>query len=355
VLASRRIDGKPAGPFRFYGVRADDPNDYVPHEHRRELRGYGTFAAWLNHVDSKSINTFDALVIEGGRTFVKHYLLDFGSTLGSAGVRPREPFEGAEYLYDGRDALKSVFSFGLRIKPWRTQHQFRSPSAGALPMDPGWDPEDWKPRYANPAFVRARWTDKFWAARRLQALTPDLIEAAVKAADYGDARTDAAVLQFLLDRRTAILARYLPAVNPVVEPTLDAHGRLTFINAAVDADVARVPGGYRTVWSWFDNDTGATEYLGELTRPSTWVTAPWPLRGEFLKIEISATSSPRFASWTVPVHAYFRSEGLHWRLVGLEREPAAQADAPRWTSNGSRPPRSSGHETTGRTQPEQRR
>ena len=34
----------------------------IAHEHRRELRAYGTFAAWLNHVDSKSINTLDTLV-----------------------------------------------------------------------------------------------------------------------------------------------------------------------------------------------------------------------------------------------------------------------------------------------------
>ena len=65
VIASKRIEGRPLGGFRFSGTRSDDPNDYIPHEHRRELRGYGTFAAWVNHVDSKSINTFDALVSEG--------------------------------------------------------------------------------------------------------------------------------------------------------------------------------------------------------------------------------------------------------------------------------------------------
>lgn len=333
VLASRQIDGKPAGPFRFYGVRPDDPNDYVPHEHRRELRGFGTFAAWLNHVDSKSINTLDALVVQDGRTLVRHYLLDFGSTLGSAGVGPREPFEGAEYLYDGRDALASAFSFGFRVKPWRTVPEFRSPAAGALPMAADWDPEHWRPRYANPAFVRARWTDKFWAARKLQALTPDLIEAAVAKAGYGDPATDAAVLRFLLARRTAILARYLTAGNPVVQPSLDRKGTLTFTNAAVDADVAPAPGGYRTVWSVFDNETGLTEPLGECVSRSTFVTAPWPLRGEFVRVEISATST-RFTAWTIPIEAYFRNEGLHWRLVGLEREPTRLGAAvPQWTSS----------------------
>src|SRR5262245_47116060 len=61
VVASRALPGKPVGRLRFYGTRPDDPNDIVPHENRRELRGYGVFAAWVNHVDAKSINSLDTL------------------------------------------------------------------------------------------------------------------------------------------------------------------------------------------------------------------------------------------------------------------------------------------------------
>ena len=32
------------------------------------------FAAWLNHVDAKAINTYDMLVRENGRAFVRHNL-----------------------------------------------------------------------------------------------------------------------------------------------------------------------------------------------------------------------------------------------------------------------------------------
>ncbi len=82
--ASKSLPGKPLGPFRYFGTRLDDPNDIVPHEHRRELRAVRVFAAWLNHMDSRGINTLDTLVDADDRWLVRHHLLDFGSTLGSA-------------------------------------------------------------------------------------------------------------------------------------------------------------------------------------------------------------------------------------------------------------------------------
>ena len=98
IVASKALPGKPIGRIRFVGTRPDDPNDIVPHEDRRELRGYGVFAAWLNHVDAKAINSLDTLVADDGRSHVRHNLIDFGSALGSGGVGPADYWEGAEYV-----------------------------------------------------------------------------------------------------------------------------------------------------------------------------------------------------------------------------------------------------------------
>jgi len=47
------------------GTRKDAGNDHVPHNHRREMRGYKVIAAWLNSVDTKANNTLDMYVEEG--------------------------------------------------------------------------------------------------------------------------------------------------------------------------------------------------------------------------------------------------------------------------------------------------
>jgi hypothetical protein len=334
VLASRALPGRPVGPFRFYGVRPDDPNDVVPHEHRRELRAYGTFAAWVNHVDSKSINTMDTVVEHDGRHVVRHHLLDFGSTLGSAGVYPREPFEGTEYLVEGRQTLAGIPSFGFYVKDWRTAPLYRARSVGAFPIETTtWDPERWKARYPNSAFRSARLDDKFWAARRLQAFRDELIEAAVRAGEFNDPRSEDRLIAFLSGRRDAIVRRYLPAVNPIVDVQLSPAGTVTFRNAAVEAGVASAPAGYVVTWSRFDNATGGTSELGTTKAATPRVDAPrhFPAgEGAYVRLDISAAGGPQ--SWVAPAHAFFRREQDRWTLVGFRRMPGGNAPAVTWAT-----------------------
>ena len=336
VIASKALAGRPVGGFRFYGIRSDDPNDIVPHEHRRELRAYGTFAAWLNHVDSKSINTLDTVIDQDGRKVVRHHLLDFGSTVGSAGVYPREAFEGWEYLIEGKKALAGMPTLGLYVKNWRTVPLYRSRSVGAFPIDNAdWDPEKWKSRYPNSAFRSARLDDKFWAARRLQGFTDDMLEAVTRVGQFADPPSEEMLAKFFIDRRDAIVRRYLPAVNPVVDVQLSASGALTFKNAAADAGVAKPPAEYAVQWLRFDNAAGTTTPIGTTAAPGTDVRAPAGLpsnAGDYIRVEISAKGGPE--SWAAPVHAYFVREGSGWKLVGFERLPGGNPPAARELTNG---------------------
>jgi hypothetical protein len=352
VIASKALAGQPLGGFRFYGTRSDDPNDVIAHEHRRELRGYGTFAAWLNHVDSKSINTLDTLVDHGGRKIVRHHLLDFGSTIGSAGVYPREPYEGSEYLIEGKKTLAGIPTLGLYVKQWRTAPRYRSTTVGSFPTsNVTWDPEQWKPRYANSAFRAARMDDKFWAARRLQLVTTDMLRAVTQVGQFNDPESEAALAKFLIDRRNAIVRRYLVAVNPIVDVQLPGNGELIFANAAVDADVASIPMEYVAGWFAFDNATGAATAIGTTRSAGSRTSVPVPAdlpasEGVYVRAEIAAMGGP--AAWTQPVHAYFVRQPANWRLVGFERVPdgnAPQSAAPRVAA--ARPPFAQGGRSAG--------
>ena len=156
VIASKAIGGTILGPFRYYGTVPDDPNDVVPHEHRRELRGLRVFSAWLNHMDSRGINSLDTLVDAGSRKLVRHYLLDFGSTLGSAAIAVKSRRSGYSYLWDFADSMKTMATFGLYVPRWAFIDYPMNflPAVGRVEAD-HFEPEEWGPHYPNPAFENA--------------------------------------------------------------------------------------------------------------------------------------------------------------------------------------------------------
>src|SRR5262245_53561184 len=82
VVAGRLVPGKVLGGYLFKGTRPDDPNDLVPHEQRRSLRALRVFGSWTNLTDLKAANTLDTVLVENGRSYVKHYLQDVGATFG---------------------------------------------------------------------------------------------------------------------------------------------------------------------------------------------------------------------------------------------------------------------------------
>lgn len=323
VVASKAVDGRPVGPFLYEGTRPDDPNDVVPHEHRRELRGVRVFAAWTNHVDSKAINSLDTLVEQDGRTVVRHHLIDFGSTLGSASIKPREYDEGHHYIFDPKPTLTGIVSLGFYIPSYHFIDYPDMEAVGHFAAE-GFDPPDWKPRVPNPAFIRARPDDTFWAARRVMAFTDEMIRAAVKTGRYTNPEAEKYIADTLIARRDAIGRAWLTNVNPVIDPTLDGSGRLQFKNAAVAAGVAKAPGGYEVAFFNFDNATGTATPIGEAVRADgEQASAPsgLPTSGNaFVRVDIKAVNAPE-ASWTMPVHAFFKRSGSGWTLVGFERLP----------------------------------
>lgn len=334
VILAAALPGKSLEGFKYEGTRPDDPNDIVPHENRRELRGLRVFSAWLNHTDAKAINSLDTLISENGRSVVRHHLIDFNAALGSAGIGPRERRDGYEYLAEYGPSFKALPSFGFYIRPWMTIHYPSYRGIGRFESE-RFVAEEWRPREPNPAYVRSRPDDTFWAARKLMAVSDELIRAGVKAGHYSDPRAEEFLIKTLIERRDKIGRAWLTAVNPVSDPALSDSGTLTFRNVAVDLKFASAPSTYHIAWYRFDNSTGESTAAGEIDVPTEKAAAPpgaltrtradtsLPAgRGQFLRVDISA-STAAFPSWASPVRAYFRRIPNGWKLVGFERMPDA--------------------------------
>jgi hypothetical protein len=321
ALASRFADGVPLGYFAYYGTRPDDPNDVHPHEHRRELRAGKVIGAWLNHDDSRGLNSLDMLEQRDGRRFIRHYVFDFGSTLGSGSTVPQVPRAGNEYILEWGPALKSLASLGLYLRPWmRVQYPEVPRSIGRFEAD-FFDPLAWRPEYPNPAFDNMRADDAFWGARLVQRFSDEAIRAVVAKAQYSDPEATEYMSSVLIKRRDKVVAAWLTGVNPIVEPRLDASGALTFENAAVTAGVATPPTAYAFTWSRFDNDTSADIGPAEQarsTQPRTTAPASILQGVDFVSVAIR-TTHPDFPRWEQPVKIHFRRSSEAWEAVGLDR------------------------------------
>jgi hypothetical protein len=316
AVASRYVPGKPIGQFKYYGTRSDDSNDIFPHEDRRELRGTRVFFSWLNHNDSDATNTLDSYVEEGSRRFIRHYLIDFGTTLGSGAFEPKALRAGNEYYLECWPILRSAITFGFWDRPWRTLDYPEYPSIGRFESE-YFNPGDWKADYPNPAHDRMQPADAFWATRIVARFSDDIIRALVRTGRLEDKDAEDYLVKTLIARRNKVVGYYLAQSNPIHEFQVDSQGgMLRFRNLGVDAGVGSA-NAYHFQWFRYNNQTGQSEPLGQIyTTTSSAIPLPAD-RAEFLRVQIH-TIAPERPEWKKPVDVYLRT-GVERKIVGIER------------------------------------
>jgi hypothetical protein len=265
------------------------------------------FCAWLNHEDSRAINTLDTLVEEGKYKYVRHYLLDFGSTLGSASTGPNSPRSGFEQFFTWRSAAKQFFSLGLYVPVWARINYPKFPSVGLFSAQ-GFDPVTWTPEYPNPAFDNRLAEDTFWAARQVMSFTDDELRAIVQTGRYTDPAAAKHVADTLIARRDAIGRAYLR--QPL---TLDSirieKGTLQFIDLAVHHGYMTAKPEYRIRWFTFDNETARKTDIPD----AMGATIPASVRSDYLGADITAGDNKRC------VTVYVRNAPNQARIVGIDR------------------------------------
>jgi hypothetical protein len=335
--ASLFLPGRPLGPFRYEGIREDDPNDVIAHEDRRELRGGYALAAWLNHFDAREQNTLDIWIeTAGGNGYVRHYYIDFGDCFGSLwdwdGISRRL---GPSGYFQGDHIARDFATLGLWERPWETARF--GPSGvvfGYYGNFEQFDPDDWHPGYPNPAFSRRQERDDAWMARILARMRPEQLQAAIAEAKLSHPLLADELLRILLGRRERLLQRFLRVLSPLSRPVLQtgAAGREVCLDdlATYAGVVPRDQRQYRALAYVQGKRVPLVARAGGLDR----VCAPLPsvpgassahpgyvivdVRGEVLG------RSPQ--EGPARVHLYHLG-GDRYTLVGLERPPD---NAPPW-------------------------
>jgi hypothetical protein len=329
ALASRYVPGKVVGQFRYSGTRPDDPNDIYPHERRRELRGMRVFAAWLNHDDARSLNTLDSYVEDNGRRYIRHYLQDFGSNLGSGTTSAQRPRAGYEYLIEGDKIAKGLLTMGLWAREWTKVRYPPHPSVGNIEAD-YFEPWKWKTEYPQPAFDQMDAADGFWAASIAARFDDETIRRIVKTGELSDPEAERILTDVIIRRRDKVVAYWIVQTNPLdrfaVHRTA-ANVELTFDNAAVRLGVAEPVASYKVQWLALDNRAGIQRPIGsdvEITGLRMSVPGdawgPADNAGYRYAVAAIATVHDSFKSWERPVRVTLRDRKGAVDVVGIERD-----------------------------------
>jgi hypothetical protein len=238
--ASLWLPGKSIGSWGYVGRRKDDGNDHIPHQERRDVRGFGIFAAWVNDIDTMENNTMDSYVGKPGEGHVIHYQQDVGGSFGQFAAIPSEVWMGDEtYFMPGRIFL-SLLTLGAIPRSWeggaraarRKELMERYNELGYFD-DRDFNPRSWHPILDNPAFVRQTTRDRYWGTKRVIAFTETEVRAAVALGHYAPATAER-LFEILWSRRERIARTFLSDVAPL-DYFRFAGAKLCFDDLWIDA------------------------------------------------------------------------------------------------------------------------
>lgn len=329
LQASAWLPGYLIGPFRYEGTRSDDPNDVIPHEDRRDLRGARVVAAWLNHFDAREQNTMDSWIAVHGKVkdsspgYVRHYYLDtsdsFGSEWADDGISRRL---GKSYLLDFGDIATDFVTLGAKSEPWERAERTPGMEDFGYFHHRDFDPEGWRNEYPNPAFGRASEHDNAWMARILSRFERDDIRALVTLGRFSKPEQAAFLTGVLEGRLQKILERYLLRLSALSDAHLEG-------DTLVLTDLARRR-SVRPASAFAYRAAVATPRGATTVRPGTGaagsVRIALPHAG--VASSVAANDAERYLVVTVDngvsryplrAHLYDLGAGRGFRLVGVER------------------------------------
>ncbi|HRK62705.1 MAG TPA: hypothetical protein PLY88_09210 [Candidatus Omnitrophota bacterium] len=239
VSASKILAGENKGYFSFSGRRKADPDDIVNHRDRREIRALAVFGAWLNNNDIRESNTLDMLAEENGKQVLKHYLIDFNGSIGSAHGGAKPPLFGHEYMFDFGETAKAFLTLGFWEKPWQKRWREageKSHSSAAVGYFDNRDfkPAEYKIQLPYEVFKRVTRADGFWASKQIMAFSDEDIRTLVSAGKFSSKEDADYVSKTLIERRD-LIAKYWFSQSAPLDDFKAQRGKLTFKDLAVQS------------------------------------------------------------------------------------------------------------------------
>jgi hypothetical protein len=236
MQASAWLPGYLLGPFSYTGTRSDDPNDVIPHDARRELRGGRLLAAWIDHFDAREQNTMDSWIADssggkgkpdGSPGHVVHYYLDTSDCLGSEWDWEEISRRlGYSYVADWGDIARDFFTLGIPTRPWDTVRRAPGHEIFGFFNVKEFEADHWKNEYPNASFSRMTERDGAWMARILARFTPEMVGVLARMGKISNPRNADYLRSVLEGRLGKILERYLTRLSPLAGVALDDAQRL---------------------------------------------------------------------------------------------------------------------------------
>jgi hypothetical protein len=320
VLASRWLAGENISGVSPIGARKDDPNDRIPHERRRDLRGQYPLFAWLDHVDLVESNFLDMWIAaprDRSRHYVVHYKVDFGNSLGTMAASNQNIRQGQAYAFDWCDLGRSIVTLGL-ARSWAPPHAPALTGVSLAFVASNFDPGSWRPAIPYPPFRDADRFDMFWAAKLIAHFTRAQIHAAVEAARFSDPRATEYVTNTLVARQRATVAHWYARVNPLDRFRANPE-ELCFDDLAITAGLA-APGETHYEIASYDREARAlgSSISAAGATGTTCVRGPRGSSGEAYTIVRLTTHRPAYAGSTLVHLARDPATGA-WRVIGVVR------------------------------------
>ncbi len=303
------------GPYQVYTTRSDDANDIVPHEHRRDLRGLYVIASWINHAAFRAVTTLDVLFEERAvPPHIRHYIVDFWSSLGSGINGRKRAWEGNDSMFDRDAAFRNIIGFGIWSPSWMGATYPKLPAAGRFEAAT-FKPDRWTPLERLAPFENRLPDDEFWGAKQVMAFRDDDVETLVSTGAYTDPEAAEWITRTLIARRDKIGRHYFAKMLPLDNFRVE-NGRVQFDDLAERYGVTEIARTYTARWLRLLNETGAlvqVQGANSFDLPTRVDTAA---AGSYYAVRVEAAGED--AARHVIVYLRTVAGGNH-EVVGIER------------------------------------